>query len=522
MLELQTDSLSSWAFKNLKRNFGATLLIDRTGLARKAFTGGKILAIAAVLADKITQIKEERVGIILPPGIGGFVTNLAVALAGKSSVNLNYTASTQAAREMLETSGVKTIITAAAMKEKFKEFPWTADTWDIKELLANDVAKKEITIRYLQAMILPANILAKLWGVSWQNRNGKNEATLLFSSGSTGKPKGIPLTQGNILANLRQIEAINLLPNDVRLLANLPLFHSFGLTVTMWFTLTHRVRVVSFPNPLDTEATGKIVEEEEIDIIVGTPSFYRLYINRIPRDKFKSLKCVVAGAEKTPKGLHEKWKEHFGSVYLEGYGLTETTPVTNVNLPYDNRIGTVGRAVKELQTRITDVTTGEVISAPDTRGVIEFKGPNVFGGYLHDEKLNAEVFRDGWFWTGDLGSLSADGFLTVDGRLKRFSKIGGEMVPHAAIEEAIIKAFGWEEETPLCVAVCGAPDETKGEHLVVVSTREIEIAELREKLQAAGLPNLWIPKKLVKVAEIPLLPSGKLDLMKLREVAQNA
>lgn len=514
-----TSSVARRALKNLRRHFWRTVVIDRTGLERKALTAGKLLAAAATLAQEIKKISAERVGILLPPGAGGWVANLAVALAGKSSVNLNFTTGSAAAQKMIEKAQLTTVISAAAMREKAHDFPWKSVAFfDLKAFLQSAEAQKKLTRHFLQALFLPSWILAKLWRVETRNE----EATLLFTSGSTGDPKGIPLTHGNILSNLEQIQATGLLPPGVRLLANLPLFHSFGLTVTLWYSLVGRITAVTYPTPLEPHAVGQVVEEEKVIGVVSTPSFFQMYLRQVPVERFQSLQWVVAGAEKTPRGLHERWQAHFGSVYLEGYGLTETSPVVSVNLPHDNQVGTVGRPLPGLQVRVSDPTTRELITTPGVQGVLEFKGPNVFGGYLNEPELNREMLRDGWLWTGDLGHLSADGRLTVDGRLKRFSKIAGEMVPHGAVEEAINKMFGWENEERPVVAVASAPDEHKGEQLVVISTRPLEVQSLREKLHAAGLPNLWIPKKIAKTDTIPLLPSGKLDLRKLAELARQA
>lgn len=519
------ENLGRAALQALKENFFATVLVDRTNLERRELKGGQLLAVAMTLAEKLSTLPEKRIGIVLPPGAGGWIANIAVALAGKSSVNLNFTTPRETAVKALEMSGVKTIITAAAMRERAKDFPWEAvaqeNLWDLKEILIEAKDKGEITKKYLQALLLPTAVLQWLWRVPTDNKD-REEATLLFSSGSTGTPKGIPLTHGNILGNLRQIEEVGIFTRNRKVLANLPLFHSFGLTVTLWYTLTRGVPVATTPNPLDCEAIGRVAEEEKVNVLVGTASFFRLYIKQIRKEKFQSLKFVVAGAEKTPKGLHQRWKEAFGSDYLEGYGLTETSPVVSVNTPNENRIGTVGRPMKGIEVRISDPATGGILNEMGAKGILEFKGPNIFGGYLNDPKLNAEVLREGWLWTGDLGWVDKEGYITVEGRLKRFSKIAGEMVPHGAVEEALLHALGWHEEVPYPLAVTGAPDTQKGEHLVVVTTRALHHQEVMEKLHAAGLPNLWIPKKIIEVAALPYMPNGKLDLARLAEMGKMA
>jgi len=194
--------------------------------------------------------------------------------------------------------------------------------------------------------------------------------------------------------------------------------------------------------------------------------------------------------------------------------------VVSINLPHDNVWGTVGVPFGDMRARIVDATTRVAFKEPGRMGVLELKGPNVFGGYLNDPALNREVFHDGWFWTGDLGMTTPSGRLIIEGRLRRFSKIGGEMVPHGAVEEVLTELYGWGDLPRIPAAVTGITDEKKGESLVLVSQEKIEAAELGRRLREKGVPNLWIPKKVVLVDALPYLPSGKLDLQKLGEMAR--
>ena len=507
------------ALAGLKRNLNRVVVVDRTGYRRKTLRAGRLLATAAALAGLTCEIKEVRVGILLPPGIGCWITNLAVALAGKSSVNLNFTASTPAIQKMINASGINTIISARAMRERLSEFPWTREVWNLEEILKSPGMKSKVLKKFVQAHWLSTAALAKKWGIK---EFVEEEATLLFSSGSTGIPKGVPLTHENIGANIDQIAAIGLLPRQTRLLACLPIFHSFGLTVTLWYPLCHPLTVITSPNPIDAPAIARAVKKERANVLMGTASFFRLYLREVRKSDFLTLKSVIAGAEKTPRGLHEKWEATFGSRYLEGYGLTETSPVVSVNLPHDNRVGTVGYPLKGILARVVDIATREVLSKAGERGVIELKGKNIFSGYLDEPKLNSEIFHDGWFWTGDVGSITPEGRLVIEGRLRRFSKIAGEMVPHGAVEEAIAAVYGWHEGSQIPLAVTGVFDEKKGECLVAISEQAIDMADLRSRLQKHGLPNLWIPKKIIVVDALPHLPSGKLDLQKLVEMAMNS
>ncbi len=331
------------------------------------------------------------------------------------------------------------------------------------------------------------------------------------------------LSHRNILANCIQVHESGVLDRREKLLAFLPIFHSFGFTVTLWYPLIYGLKLVTLPSPLDTKRIAQAVADEKVTILVGAPTFYRPHFKRTDPAQLASLKWVVGGAEKTPTGFHQQWEQAFGSRYLEGYGLTETSPVVSVNLPERlangtkkllpeaSREGSVGRLFYGMAARITDAASGEVLPI-GAIGMLELRGANVFAGYLDDPDQTESVFRDGWFITGDLARLDEDGYLYIEGRVSRFSKIGGEMVPHGTVEQAVAKALGLEDaETPQ-VAITGVTDPQKGEALVLLSTQPLDVDSLRQKLQGAGLPNLWIPKRVVQVGAIPMLPSGKLDL----------
>jgi acyl-[acyl-carrier-protein]-phospholipid O-acyltransferase/long-chain-fatty-acid--[acyl-carrier-protein] ligase len=238
----------------------------------------------------------------------------------------------------------------------------------------------------------------------------------------------------------------------------------------------------------------------------------------------------VTGAEKLPDDLHQAFLETFHIEILQGYGLTETTPAANINQPHPpvavstngpqvgKRTGTVGRLMPGMTARIVDPETGRELPPTDT-GVVMFRGANVFEGYLDDREKTLSAFRDGWFLTGDLGRFDIDGFLYIEGRVSRFSKIGAEMVPHGTVEQAILTAFGWEQEDGLTVFVTSVPDATRGEALVLLTTRDLSVEELRSRLMAAGVPNLWVPRIIRRVEQIPMLGSGKTDMKRCRELA---
>ena len=260
----------------------------------------------------------------------------------------------------------------------------------------------------------------------------------------------------------------------------------------------------------------------------------RAYLRKGNPEDAKSLKYVIAGAEKTPEGLCALWNARFpNSCYMEGYGLTEASPVVCVNhrkiatrnkfrdYPSGCKVGSIGPLFPGMKAGILDMDTREFLPIGRT-GMLCLKGPNVFGGYKGLPELNSEKFFDGWLITGDLASIDEDGYIFIKGRLSRFSKIGGEMVPHTTIEDAIVKAYNKQDSEALCFAVASCEDSAKGESIVLLTTIDIDKSELRAKLSALGFPNLWLPRHIVKVEAIPVLPTGKMDLKSVREIAKGA
>lgn len=504
-------------------------VVDRTA-DRRVVTAGQLLAVAAALSRRIRRnVPEQRVGIVLPPGAGAHIANLAVACAGKVPVNLNFTVGRAAVEAALRIGEIKTVITADAMRAKVPNFPFPENTLDLKREIEAMGGKKAILPWLLAAFLLPNQWIADLLGLP---RTGDNdEAGLLFTSGSSGEPKGVVLTHRNILSNCSQVSSLSILPDSAVIVGCLPVFHSFGFTVTMWYPILRGCRVVTLPSPLDTRKIVEAIQQEKATVMVGAPTFIRPFLKKATKEELKSLDLVVTGAEKLPMDLYESFLSQFGIEVLQGYGLTETTPVASVNQhnppvttstaePQEGkRTGSVGRLMPGMTARIVDPDTGDELPMSST-GMLWLKGPNIFPGYLKDPEKTATAIRDGrWFVTGDLGRMDEDGFLYIEGRLSRFSKIGGEMVPHGTIEARIAELFGWDQnEGPTCV-VTGVPDVAKGEALVLLTTQEVTPDQVRAKLLEAGLPNLWVPRLIRRVEKIPMLGTGKTDLKGCRTLA---
>jgi len=352
--------------------------------------------------------------------------------------------------------------------------------------------------------------------------------TIIFSSGSTGEPKGVLLTHANLLSNIQSLEQLfDPVPQD-RVMGVLPFFHSFGAMATLWFPLTAGIGAVYHPNPLDARGIAEAVRQYGCTFLLATPTFLQSYIRRADPAAFGSLRYVVVGAEKLSPRLADAFTERFGIEPLEGYGSTECSPLVAVNVP-DHReqgihqVGTkrgrIGHPIPGVSVRVVDPDNFSP-RPPGMEGLLLVKGPNVMAGYLGRPDLTREAVRDGWYVTGDLAVVDEDGFIIITDRLSRFAKIGGEMVPHLKVEEALHGALGAPEQV---LTVTSVPDRDKGEKLAVVHTLDDEtLRRLQEKLLSLGLPNLWLPRKdaFLRVDRLPLLGTGKLDLRKVREIAR--
>ncbi|NBV78573.1 MAG: AMP-dependent synthetase [Verrucomicrobia bacterium] len=416
---------------------GRVALVDRTG-ARRAYSGALVLSLAWVIAKRLrVRTNARRVAIVLPPGIAAAVANLACVLAGKTPVNLNFTLGREQVQSCLRRAEVDLVITAEAFKaklsEKFADFPWGDRVWDIAAELQS-LRRWQVAWRLGMVRALPSRLIPAAIGVP--SAGGDEEAALLFTSGSSGEPKGVVLSHRNLLANLRQIEDADILPASAVLLSSLPVFHSFGFTVGLWYCLSRDGTLVTLPSPLDTNAAIKAIKEEGVTVTVGTPTFLRPYLRRATAEDLKTLEWAVVGAEKLPDDLAQGFTEQLKTPMLEGYGITETSPVLAVNVPdkadaeapngiwKGNVRGSVGRPVMGVAVRFIDVETGAPLSVGQV-GLLEVRGANVFTGYLGDPGRTAEAKVDGWYRTGDLARLDEAGFLHLAGRLSRFSKIGG-------------------------------------------------------------------------------------------------
>ena len=530
-------SLPRVLVENLKKH-ASVELVD--GLDGSSLPYGKMLGVAMALARWFKKnVKESRLGIILPPGKGGVIANIACFLAGIVPVNINYTSSESAFESIVRQGGLKHFVTARAFMSKLPQFPWPKGEAIIhldKTLKGLGMAKIASWVAF--AKFAPVSVIAKTFNLDARCKD--DEAALLFTSGSSGEPKGVPLTHKMILSNTAQLLSKAWVPAGSPILCSLPIFHSLGLSFTTIMPMIYGFSMVTYPSPLDAKNLNDLIEKHKCTIVLSTPTFARSMLRRAHADTYKSVKYFVVGAEKLQETLANEFIEKCGVQLLEGYGLTETTPLCGVNLdkigptaeqPYyvpGEKKGTIGQLVPGLAVRITDPDNDDVRLPLSEQGMIWFKGPNVFSGYIGRDDLNAEIFRDGWFKTGDLGFVDLNGFLTLGGRRSRFSKVGGEMVPHEVVENAIEDFVEIPEGfTGRAVAVMGVPDAAKGEALVLLSAvhqGQLNQAheEIKNNLVAEGLPRLWCPREIIPVEAIPALPTGKMDLKGCQMLAYEA
>jgi len=390
------------------------------------------------------------------------------------------------------------------------------------EELRKDFTPMKKLAAALKSVALPASWLERRY---LKSRKAHDLATVIFSSGSTGAPKGVMLSHYNVVSNIEGIRQVFHLTPDDRIMGVLPLFHSFGFTGTLWLPLLAGFGVVYHPNPTDAKTIGETVQKYRATLLISTPTFYAGYQRRCSKEEFASLRYLIAGAEKLREQIAKGYEEKFGLTILEGYGCTELAPVVSVNVPdvldgkekqVGHKPGSAGHPIPGVIVKVVDPDT-ERRMAPSEEGLLLVKGPNLMLGYLGQEQLSDQSLRDGWYVTGDIAAVDEDGFIKITDRISRFSKIGGEMVPHMKIEEVINAALG-----SAASVVTALPDEQRGEKLVAFYAQNgMPKEELWEKLNHSELPKLWIPKRenIYMVDSLPLLGSGKVDLKTVKAMA---
>lgn len=489
----------------------------------KALVGA--IALARLLRERWKD--QHNVGVLLPPSIPGAMVNIAASLAGRASVNLNYTAGPAGMESAIRQAELRTIVTSRAFMEKAKLTPPAPEGVEIIALedVSPTISAGSRLTALLLALFAPPRLIERSCGAA-NAVTIDQPVTIIFSSGSTGEPKGVVLTHANLDANVSGIAQVFPLQRSDALLGILPLFHSFGY-MTMWLAANHGMPIYFQPNPLDADRIGQTIEQRAITILIATPTFLQIYMRRLQPGSLSSVRLVLTGAEKLPQRVADAFEQTFGIRPVEGYGTTECSPVIATStLDFrrggiyqpGSRRGSVGQPLPGVSVRIVDADTQAPL-LPGEPGMLLVRGPNVMQGYLNRPDLTGKVLREGWYTTGDIAIVDDEGFVRITDRLSRFSKIGGEMVPHGRVEDALHEAA---ELTIPTFAVTAVPDEKKGERLAVLHTfDERRVPALVARLGEMGLPNLFIPRadQFIKVDALPMLGTGKLDLKAMKTIA---
>jgi acyl-[acyl-carrier-protein]-phospholipid O-acyltransferase/long-chain-fatty-acid--[acyl-carrier-protein] ligase len=515
----KTDLLHLEFVRTARRQWSRLAMADTTG---QKLTYGRALISTIALGRTLARLTagEEMVGTLLPASVGGAVTNIALFFARRTPVNLNFTVGPEALADAISQAGIRTIVTSRRFLSKagLDERPGMIFLEDVR----GQIGRADRLLGVLHARLAPRAFLRRTYGGSLTSAS---IATIIFSSGSTGVPKGVMLSHGNILANIDSLSQIYPMSPADCFIGVLPFFHSFGFTGTFWFPLLRGAAVAYHPNPMDAKTVGELAEQYKATMLISTPTFCNAYVRRCTKEQFAHLRFVIVGAEKLREPLRVEFREKYGLELLEGYGMTEMSPVVAVNRPNidqsdekqtGNKPGSVGHPIPGVAARVVDQETGAPLPIGQ-EGLLLVKGANLMLGYLHAPERTADVIRDGWYVTGDIARIDEDGFIYITDRLSRFSKIGGEMVPHVKVEDAINTALG-----DAVSVVTAVPDASKGERLVAFyACPDVDPDELWARLNASGLPRLWLPRRdsLIPVDAIPTLGTGKVDLRRVRQLA---
>ncbi|MDO4574154.1 MAG: AMP-binding protein [Planctomycetia bacterium] len=488
----------------------------------------RALVLRRMLRTQTLQSREQEpnVGLLLPPSVPAMLANVALTLDRRVPVNLNYTAGPETIQYCIQKAHIQHILTS-------------------RKVTAHLGFTPDCELVYLEDFVPQISLWTKLvsfyqahcWSYSKLCRkleldtiDPDDTMAILFTSGSTGTPKGVMLSHRNLSSNTDSAADFFHLNSDDRLLCALPFFHSLGFMATLWADLAIGMRPIYHYSPLDCKTISKLCRQYHPTIFMGTPSFLRLYLRRLEPEDFPSVNQIMLGAERCPVELMNESERRFGVRPVQGYGITETSPIIAANLsrlrmrpgdapPKDESLG---RPLPRVFVKVLDLNTGEPCK-PGQVGMLWVSGQSVMKGYYEEPELTASVVKDGWYCTGDLVSLDPDGYILLAGRISRFAKIAGEMVPHEGLEEILnqILANPIDELPKLCVT--SVADDRKGEKIVVLYTElALSPAEINAKLLERKIPAIWVPSQDAyrKIDAIPLLGTGKLDLYAIQQLAK--
>jgi acyl-[acyl-carrier-protein]-phospholipid O-acyltransferase/long-chain-fatty-acid--[acyl-carrier-protein] ligase len=480
--------------------------LDRS--AGKEVTYSKALIASLLLRSEFKKFDKGFLGVMIPTSAGCGLTNLGALMSGRIPVMINYsTGAADNCRYAQEKCDFKTIITSKALLEKI-DCPHVDGMVYIEDIMAGLGTLKKI--KALAISKLSTGAIQKMVSGGSDDR----DAVILFTSGSEKDPKAVELTHKNIVSNIVSLSERYSLGENDSFLANLPYFHVFGLTANLWAPLFHGMTIVSYANPLDYKKVCEIIRDDKPNLMVGTPSFFWGYLRKSEPGDFDNLRLALCGADKCPDSLREGFMKKHNMVLYEAYGTTETSPGISGNAEVTNKQGSVGLPFPGVQIMIEHYQTGEECATGEN-GKILVKGDMVMKGYFNDFEETSLHIRHGWYDTGDMGNLDEDGYLWHVGRLKRFVKIGGEMVSLIRVENTLEKYL---PEDVLCCVV-DVPDAIKGARIVAAVTESIEERKTRKKM-AADLPKIALPKIFIVIEDLPKMGSGKIDFRTVTEIVR--
>ncbi len=490
--------------KTAKRYGPKTAIIDR--YAQRSLTYSQTLAAVLILAARLGRLPDKHIGIMIPNSAGAILSILGTLSAGKVPVMINYaTGALENTRYAQEMCGFEATVTSRALLDKLGCEPSGSMVF-IEEMMRGVSLYEKIRAALLAR--LPAGVILSLLPGSEMD----DDVVILFTSGSEKQPKGVRLTHRNIGSNVNSMtRALDVGAHDV-MLCNLPLFHVYGHSVNLWLPIACGMTMVTCANPLEFRRVTALIREEKVTVLGGTPFFLRGYLKKSDPGDFDGLRLVIVGADKAPESLRRGFEEKHGIEIYEGYGTTETSPVVSANLPGANRPGSIGRPIPGVEVKIVDLDTGQELPA-GSEGKIMVKGDLVMKGYVRDPEETRNRIKDGWYDTGDMGLLDEDGYLWHRGRLRRFVKIGGEMVSLVRTEDVLEDAIAQGVE----YCVVDIPDDVKGAQIVAAVSKEINEKEVLKKM-SERLHNISLPRQFVVIDELPKMGSGKVDFRTTTEM----
>ncbi len=491
---------------NAKKSGKKFAIIDRS--LEKRITYSKALIASLILSKKMKKYKDGFIGVMIPNSAGSILTIIGILMAGKVPVMINYsTGAAENSEYAQKKCGFKTIIVSRALLEKI-------GSRVVKGMVfIEDIMDSISTYEKIQAA-LTSKLPVKLLLMKIHRGEENDNAVILFTSGSEKDPKAVQITHKNLMTNMRSCLISFKLTQDDIMLGILPFFHVFGHNTNLWLPLIVGMTVVTYANPLDYKKICTIIREEKTTIMIATPVFFNGYLKQSEPGDFASVRLAVTGADKIPDFLRNSYKEKHNLELYEGYGTTETSPVISANTVESNRPGSIGKPIPDVQVKIVDINSEETLE-PEKEGKVYVKGDLVMKGYFDDLEETSLRIKDGWYDTGDMGMMDKDGYLWHRGRLKRFVKIGGEMVSLVKVESVVY------EMLPVDVVCCvvEVPDSTKGAKIIVAITKEINERQLKKKL-SKRLSNIEMPKQFMFIEELPKMGSGKVDFRTVSEIVR--